>query len=440
MKRDWERLNLKNAYKPVPEAVEQTVLQTIRSIRSGMTEQKKKSSGRALRGMPLKMAVILIVIILLTGMAAAYAVSRPALLAWLLGIDGTTNQPYPSSKALSSTVQHIHGEKKADHIAIRMNSLVYDGERLSFSYEVMNDAPALPALVAMEPRFLVNGEAVSLDEFKADGAEPCLVPSPHLDVLPVQRNPIVRGGWSRIIPQALNGETACEMTFIVYRPKKAFAVVPDPDDPIFRLEDCAPEQQAEVQDVIDTCGSFQNAVLAGRDDLDPEKWFRDSYSVIGGFNDPREWIDPSEEGFDHLIETARISVVFQFDAGIRQAFDISDQADVLLEDCAVHVNRFRLSPLTTDVHIDLIPWENTMEAARALARKYGPMELTDGRGNPVEYAQMDSIYENTPWATQHDGQWLCRYMIAMPGLQYWPREISLTVNTGDLIRIALPSR
>lgn len=440
MKRDWEHINLRNAYKPVPEAFEQAVLHTVRSVSAGGPDQRKADDGRTFRGGARKMAVIVIVSILLIGMAAVYAASRPTLLEWLLGIDGASNQPHPASASLSSLTQDIDGENKADHITIRMNSLAYDGERFSFSYEIGNDAPAFPALVVMEPRFLVNGTPVYLDEFKADGAEPCLAPSPRLDALPVRRNPVVRGGWSRVIPMELNGAATCEMTFVVYRPEKAFAIVPDPDDAVFRLAECAPEQQAEIQDVLDTYGSFQNAILAERDDLDPEKWFRAGYSVIGGSNDPTAWAEAGEEGFDHLTATARIPVTFQFDADIRRAFDFSDRADAALEDCVLHVNRFRLSPLTTEVHIDLLPRENTREAAQALARRYGPLALTDEAGNPVEYAQMEAVYENMPWVSQQEGQWRCRYMMQLPGLQKWPETVRLAANIGVLLSVALPSQ
>ena len=98
---------------------------------------------------------------------------------------------------------------------------------------------------------------------------------------------------------------------------------------------------------------------------------------------------------------------------------------------------FRLSPLTTNVDIFLIPKENTEDAAKALVQKYGPMDLTDAEGIPVEYAEMDSIYENRPWASQYDGQWRCRYLIQMPGLQEWPDSVGLTVKTGDLLRVRL---
>ena len=54
-----------------------------------------------------------------------------------------------------------------------------------------------------------------------------------------------------------------------------------------------------------------------------------------------------------------------------------------------------------------------------------------------EYAEMDSIYENRPWASQYDGQWRCRYLIQMPGLQEWPDSVGLTVKTGDLLRVRL---
>ena len=431
MKRNWEQLNLRSAYKPVPEAFRQTVLQTVQSVRTDAPVRRHRANGWTFCGMSGKIAIALIAGILLIGMAVAYAVSHPAILNWLLGAQLDPGAP------LMSSVQKISGENAADHITVRMDSLIYDGERFSFSYTVENDDPALPALVAMEPRFLVNGEKVSLEEFMANDAKPTLVPSARLDVLPVQRNPVVCGGWSQRIPGELEGEVTCEMTFIVYRPMKAFAIVPDPDDLIFRMEDCAPEQQEEIQDVLDTYLSFQNSVLADQDALDPQIWFQEGYSVIGGFMEVTEWIDPTEEGFDHLTETARFTVAFRFDAGIRQVYDFSDTEDILLDDCMVSVNQFRLSPLTTNVDVFLNPKENTKEAAKALVQKYGPMDLTDAQGIPVEYAEMDSIYENMPWVSQYDGLWRCRYLIQMPGLQEWPESIGLTVKTGDLLRVRL---
>lgn len=430
MKRNWEQLNLRNAYKPVPEAFRQTVLQTVQSVRT----DAPAANGWTFCSMSGKIAIALIAGILLIGMAVAYAVSHPAILNWLLGA-----QPAPGAPLMSS-VQKISGENAADHITVRMDSLIYDGERFSFSYEVENDDPSFPALVAMEPCFLVNGEQVSLEEFMANDAKPTLVPSARLDVLPVQRNPVVCGGWSQVIPEELEEEIACEMTFIVYRPKKAFAIVPDLDDVIFHMEDCAPEQKAEIQDVIDTYLSFQNAVLADQDALDPQTWFQEGYSVISGFTEVTEWIDPSEEGFDHLIETARFTVVFRFDAGIRQVYDFSEATDVLLDDCTVRISSLRLSPLTTHVDVVLIPKENTEEAAKTLAEKYGPMDLTDAQDNPVEYAEMDFLYENMPWVSQSDGQWRCRYLIQMPGPREWPESVGLTVKTGDLLRVKLPEK
>lgn len=431
MKRNWEQLNLRNAYKPVPEAFRQTVLQTVQSVRTDAPVRRHRANGWTFCSMSGKIAITLIAGILLIGMAVAYAISHPAILNWLLGAHPDPGVP------LMSSVQKISGENAADHITVRMDSLIYDGERFSFSYEIENDDPSLPALVAMEPCFLVNGEQVSLEKFLANDAKPTLVPSAQLDVLPVQRNPVVCGGWSQAFSRELEGKVTCEMTFIVYRPMKAFAIVPEPDDLFFRMEDCDPEQQAEIQDVLDTYLSFQNAVLADRDALDPQKWFREGYSVIGGFTEVTEWIDPSEEGFDHLTETARFTVVFRFDADIRQVYDLTETADILLADCTVRISSFRLSPLTTHVDVVLIPKENTEDAAKVLVQKYGPMDLTDAQGIPVEYAKMDSIYESMPWVSQYDGQWRCRYLIQMPGLQEWPESIGLTVKTGDILRLML---
>ena len=158
MKHNLEQLNLRSAYKPVPEAFRQTVLQTVQSVRTDAHVRRHRANGWTFCGMSGKIAITVIAGILLIGMAVAYAVSHPAILNWLLGAQLDPGVP------LMSSVQKISGENAADHITVRMDSLIYDGERFSFSYEVENDDPSLPALVAMEPCFLVNGEQVSMEE------------------------------------------------------------------------------------------------------------------------------------------------------------------------------------------------------------------------------------------------------------------------------------
>lgn len=80
---------------------------------------------------------------------------------------------------------------------------------------------------------------------------------------------------------------------------------------------------------------------------------------------------------------------------------MTETADILLADCTVRISSFRLSPLTTHVDVVLIPKENTEDASKVLVQKYGPMDLTDAQGIPVEYAEMDSIYESMPWVSQY---------------------------------------
>ena len=76
MKRNWEQLNLRNAYKPVPEAFRQTVLQTVQSVRT----DAPAANGWTFCSMSGKIAIALIAGILLIGMAVAYAVYHPAIL------------------------------------------------------------------------------------------------------------------------------------------------------------------------------------------------------------------------------------------------------------------------------------------------------------------------------------------------------------------------
>ena len=436
MKRDWNQLNLRDAYRPVPDAFRKTAANVLNSLAMDETKKSAPSKGKRFGGrIQLKTIVLIAVSVFLVGMAAAYALSRPAILNWLLGFDAQ-NQPYPAGSALNASVQSIQGEGKADHITVRITSLIYDGERIAFSYEIENDDPAYPAMVALDGHILINGEEVRIDEFQPDGIAPRLVPSARLDVLPVRRNPAEGGGWSEIISRKLDGMADCELQFIVYRPRKAFAVVPDPEDKFFSTEDGA-GIQAEIQDVINTYQSFRNAVIADRDSLDPEKWFQDGYSVIGGFQEPTEWIDPNEEGFDHLAETAKIAVKFHFDANIRQVYDFSNLEEISLPDCTGIIKSLRFSPLTTEVDLFLLPVENTEEAARKLVQKYGNMRFTDEKGDDAVFAQMESMYETAPWASLYEGQWRCRYMIRLPGLQEWPKSVGIALQTGEILRVKL---
>ena len=83
MTRDWNKLNIRDAYKPVPQEFDQAVSKTIRGIRIGEAKQET-ASGAVFRCR--RMLFIAAICALLMGMVVAYAaVTKPAILNWLLG-------------------------------------------------------------------------------------------------------------------------------------------------------------------------------------------------------------------------------------------------------------------------------------------------------------------------------------------------------------------
>jgi len=106
-------------------------------------------------------------------------------------------------------------------------------------------------------------------------------------------------------------------------------------------------------------------------------------------------------------------------------------------DFTVHAASFRLTPLRTFVDVQLLPRENTQTAAHALAERCGAYTLTDDQSQPVLFSDMDYCSSLLPYVTCMDGQWVCRYLIDMPGLLTFPESVGFTVQTGELLRFDL---
>ena len=392
-------------------------------------------------GKPVKkirfFALVMAAVVLLSGIAVAYAITRPEILNWLIGYE-------QASAPLEQAAQTVVAENSADHITVRINSVVYDSYQFAFSYELENDQPDQPAMVAVDSCALVNGKELGLDV--SDYALR-LVPDSHQDVLPVPRNPADGGAWSLPIRQALTGEVTCEVTFIVHRPTKGFVVVSSPEDPVYHLDEYDTETQAEIQDKWNTLRGFKNTLITDSNDNDPERWAQLGYTVI----DPDGNAYMSENDLDlgktweeaplhNLRETARIPVMFTFNTDTTIVYDFSDHDSVELDDCTIRIHHLRFSPLMTIVDISLIPKENTQEAAQELVERYGAMDLVDESGQPLKYSSMDYEFSPNPWATEHwkDNEcWACTYMIEMPGLQEWPDSISLVTEQGEILSLKI---
>lgn len=373
-------------------------------------------------------AVIIAAIVLTLLTTTAFALTRPAVLDWLLG-------SRPASPQLEQTAQTIIGEGTADGITARITGLVYDGSRFAFSYEVENSDPASPVLVAIDPEIRLNDEAASISYATAYWSSPQMIPSPHLDFLPVQRNPATGGGWGDRLGDALTGQVECEMTFIVYRPMKGLAVLLDPEEMLANPEQYDSQAQAEIEDSLNTLRGFRDAVITESTPEAEAGYLSQKYTIVSSDGTPR--YNPGDER-SHLQESARITVVFTFDASNAIAHDFSGAADVTLSDCTVQVASFRVTALETVFDLRLIPTENTREAAQALADKYGAWALTDENGAPVEFSEMDACWTERPYTTEMDGQWVCRYLESMPGLLTFPESIGFVTEAGELLRFDLP--
>lgn len=372
---------------------------------------------------PVRFAAAALALVLVFA-STAFALTRPSVLNWLTG-------SAPVSPQLESTAQTVIGENTAEGITVRINSVVYDGEKLAFAYELENAQPDTPVLVAADPAVTVDGQAVQMLYCTADANAPQMVPSPHLDVLPVKRNPAVGGGVVYVsdLPRK---QVSCEMTFVVYRPEKGFAIALSADDMRANVESCTGDERAEAEDSLNTLKSFRNAIFANEADLADEQWLGAGYTVIDGSGMLSDLPESS-----HLVEAARIGVSFTFDAFAAFACDFSAMDDILLADATLHVRQFRLSSLGTNIDLWLIPAENTEAAARVLADKYGAYTLVDEQGDPVQYSEMDYMATDAPEVIQIGGQWVCRYLSDMPGLLRFPESVGFLAGEETLFHLTL---
>lgn len=368
---------------------------------------------------PSTLVAVTLVLVLLFA-ATAFALTRPAVLEWLTG-------NAPTSTQLQSTAQSVIGEKTADGITVQITSIVYDGQKLAFAYEVENHHPAMPVLIAANPTMRIDDKAATMTSCTADPSAPQMVPSPHLDVLPVQRNPAVGGGMV-CVEDVAKDTVLCEMTFAVYQPEQQFAIVLDPDSMQANVESYTGDARAEAEDSLYTLSSFQNAVFA----TDADRASKQGDTVIDGSGLLYDLPENS-----HLTQVSQITVSFSFDASLTFACDFAGTDDRTLGDATLHVDSFRLSSLETRIDLWLIPQENTEIAANVLAETYGAYMLMDEQGKAVQYSQMDFMADDQPSVMLIDGQWVCRYQSEMPGLLHFPESVGFTAGGRELIRFDL---
>lgn len=386
-------------------------------------KEGKQMNAKTVGRSPSKLVIVALILVQLLA-TTAFALTRPAVLNWLTG-------NAPVSPQLESTVQTVRGESTVDGITVRMTSVVFDGKKLVFSYELKNEQSTMPVLVSASPVINIDGKEFSLHYCTAEPDAPQMVPSPTLDVLPVKRNP-VGGGGAVYVSDVAKDKVTCEMTFVVYKPENKFAVALLPGSIQANVESYTGDARAEAEDSLNTLKSFQNAIFATQMDLADKQWLADSYTVIDGSGMLYDLPENS-----HLNEISQIKVTFEFDASVAFACDFAGTDDIALADATLHVEQFRLSSLVTELDLWLIPQENTKEAARILAEKHGAYALVDEQGEPVQYSEMDHTVDVLPYVTQINGKWVCRYLSEMPGLLQFPESIGFIAGDTELIRFDL---
>ena len=162
----------------------------------------------------------------------------------------------------------------------------------------------MPVLIAANPMMSFDGKEVQMMYCTADPYAPQMVPSPHLDVLPVKRNPVV-GGGEVYVRDITKGKVTCEMTFVVYKPENKFAVALLPDSMQANVESYTGDARSEAEDSLNTLKSFRNAIFATEADLVNEQWLAGGYTVIDGSG---MLYDLPENR--HLTEVSQIMVPF----------------------------------------------------------------------------------------------------------------------------------
>ena len=383
-----------NAFPPTPE-----------SCRRALSARPEAASTKRRR---LKLCVIAAMCLVLLG-GIAYAADSYGVFRYLLG----SAQPSEELTALSQTLGQ---SATADEIQITLTDLVYDGNGLSLSYNGENLQPAQAALIRLESLTL-NGQSVTVGY--GDDSEALMVPSLHRDEAPVQRNPMLSGLTAVNLP-ALSGQVTGEITFSILRPKAGFAIVSDELCDDADLSDYDEEQLPDIEDQRAAALALENAVIIHESEAEN---YADRAQIEPGFG----LLNDADET---LTETARITIRFTLDASQKAGKDLRPASDTKLNDCTVHIESLWVSPLSTEATIYLLPGENTQEGAQRLADYYGDMTLTDGSGQELTYAEMDYLSGNQPDVVCIDGQWICRYMISMPGVETMPDCVALQTQVG----------
>ena len=417
-------IRLDGAFSPVPDIVHQR-------LEAALKEKKEMNMNHLKRPTALVLALILI------GLAGlAYAAAQTGILDYLVG--GEKN----ASPALIGIVQNVENSVTEDNIKIDLTGAVYDGDRLSVSFDMTNLMPENLAQVTLD-EVTLNGDHVYIDFSSAN--EQWLPSVFNVDIPETSRNPVHGGMLSVPIEQTYSGVLKGEAVFIVQRPANGKIAVLDPMmwyDYSAAIEDADMRTDYTTRrELVRNSGVTVGSIFDLNEFFDVSHWLSEGYTLLdidGGFLLERAaYREYAPETFgdiagnhqltdraSQMTETARIVLPFTIDvtAALQKRVALSPE-DVELPDGTVHFDQALLTPLSTLINMTLTPKDSSLESAQALALRYAPSyEMTDENGAAIEFLNMEG-YAESYCDEDGAGGYVVKINYVYGGILKMPKEI-----------------
>lgn len=363
--------------------------------------------------------LILVFALIAVGLTAL-ALSHAGLLRYLLG------NPEVASKSLSGMIQPLELQKEEEGVRVRLTGASYDGEKLALSWVTENTRPDSPVILSIQS-VSANGQRVYPNFSDLDESwRPLLF---GLQEEGFDRNAVSGGMIGLVDGPPLSGKVEMALEIAVSRPAGPLVVA---DEILFDKKDDDEgmrEYRRETRALLEGSGM----TIASKEELDPEAWLKKGYTPVdagGGVLEEGAAIPGGSTQHIYkqaMKESAVISLRFTLDAdrGLAQVRNlVPERGDIKLKDCSVRINRFRLSPLTTRLDIDLIPHDKSLESALILQERYGSISPTAGKKN-LDFADME--FESSGARRQlPDGSWAYHVDMLFPGLNSFPDSVTLS--------------
>lgn len=416
--------DLQNAFPPMPESCRDALM-----IAAGSAKEENKMK-RTFRFTAVLAALMLVLT------SVAYAVSRPQVLDWLINRDAAV------PLWLEEAAQTVDAKASADGVNVSVDSLVYDGNWLMFSFDVLADDLTEALLIDMDNTISLNGEPARMFNLLTGGTY--MLPKPGLINAGEQRNLFQLSSSIFDVP-SFSGVIEAEITFRIYRPEKGIVLV----DEEGHLTGDLPANYGEAYRAMhvesrEAVAAMTNVtVIEG----DPEPWKAEGYTPV----DIHGWLIAERDENGRLLETPAdlhltetvLTLSFTFSGDACTVYDFSGVEVPRLRDAWVHVKTFRFSPLTCQADVYLIPYINDTHVnvehdSYLMYKEYGNAVLTDENGQELSYS--DPYWHSGGmhcFIDKEDDEWCVRYSFTLPGLETLPESIGLTTKEGDLVRFSL---